>query len=85
MFSLIHVRAHGHNAAYTRGIRLRRPRARCMHDRVLCGAEKVGRSTEPIEHSRAHHTRAVGVGVDVDFQGRVHTNNAQSADNLRRI
>jgi hypothetical protein len=85
VFRLVDVRTHGHNAAHARGIRLGRPRARRMHDRVLGRTEEIGRAAQPVEHARAHDAGAVGVGIDVDLDRCVHADDAQPADNLGRV
>lgn len=56
-----------------------------MHDGVFGRAQEVGRPAQAVQHSRAKHAGGVGVGVNVDFHGRVHSNNSQSADDLRRV
>jgi hypothetical protein len=53
-----------------------------VHDAVLGAAEKVGRTTQPVQHAAAHDAGTVCVRVYVHFHGRVHPNDTQSADNL---
>lgn len=82
---LVDVRAHGHDARHARGVRLGRPRRRRVHDAVFGRAQEVGRPAQPVQHARAHDARAVGVRVDVHFDGRVHADDAQAADDLGRV
>ena len=56
-----------------------------MHDAVFGGTEEIGAAAEAVEHAGAHYAGTVGVGVDVDFDGRVHANHAQAADDFRRV
>lgn len=85
MFRLIDVGAHGHNARDAVRIRLARSRAGRVHDAVLGAAQEVGAAAEAVEHAAAHDAGAVGVGVDVDFDGRVHADDAEAADDLGRV
>ena len=85
MLGLIDVRAHGHDTAHTRGIRLAGPGARGVHDAVLAAAQEIGGAAEAVEHARAHDAGAVGVGVHVDFDRRVHADDAEPADDLGRV
>ena len=82
---LVDVRAHGHDAADAVRVRLARPRARRVHDAVLGAAQEVGTPAQPVQHPAAHDAGAVGVGVDVDFDGRVHADDAEPADDLGRV
>lgn len=82
VLGLVDVGAHGHDAADAGGVRLGRSTAGRVHDGILCGAEEVGRSTQAVEHARAHHAGAVGVRVDVHLDRRVHTNHAQPSNDL---
>lgn len=79
---LVDVGAHGHDAGDAVGVRLGRSRRGRVHDGVLGGAEEVGGTTEAVEHAGAHDAGGVGVGVDVDLDGRVHADDAETADNL---
>lgn len=56
-----------------------------MHDAVLAAPQEVGRASETVEHTTAHDVRAVGVGVEVHFDGSVHAYTPQPPNNLRRI
>ena len=85
MLRLVDMRAHGHDAAHARRIRLARPRARRMHDAVLGGAQKVRRAPQTVEHARAHDAGRVRVGINVHLDGRVHADDAQPPDDLGRV
>jgi len=85
MLRLIDMRTHGHDTAHARRIRLARARARRVHDAVLGGAEEVGAATEAVQHAATHDAGAVGVGIDVDFDGRVHADDAEAADDFGRV
>jgi len=85
MLRLVNMRAHRHDARHARGVRLRRPRRGRVHDAVLRGPQEVRRSAQPIQHAAAHDARAVRVGIDVDLHGRVHADDAQTADDLGAI
>ena len=85
MLRLIDVRAHRHDAAYTMRIRLARPGAGRMHDAIFCTSQKVRTTAQSVQHPAAHHASAVGVCVDVDFDGRVHADDAEAADNFGRV
>jgi len=82
MFRLINMRAHRHNAAHAMRICLAPPRARRMHDAVLGGPQKICTAAKPVEHAAAHDAGAVGVGVDIDFNGGVHADYAEAADDF---
>ena len=79
---LVDVRAHGHDAGDAVGVGFRGAGRRRVHDAVLGGAEEVGGAAEAVEHARPHDAGAVGVGVDVDFDGGVHADDAEAADDL---
>lgn len=85
VLGLVNVRAHGDDAADTSGVGLAGASARSVHDRVLGAAQEVGRAAEAIQHAAAHDARRVGVRVDVDFDRRVHANDAQATDDLGRV
>lgn len=85
VFRLVDVRAHGHDAGDAGGVGLRRTGRGRVHDGVLCAAQEVGAAAEAVEHAGAHYAGGVCVGVDVDFDGGVHANDAQSADDLGRV
>ena len=85
MLRLIHMRTHRHNTAHTRGIRLTRSRAWRVHDTVLGTSQEICTATESVQHSRSHHAGAVGVCVDIDFDGRVHADDAETTDNFGRV
>ena len=82
MLRLVEVRAHGHNATHAVRIRLTLPGAGGVHDAVLGAAQEVGATAEPVQHAAAHDAGAVGVGVDVDFDRRVHADDAEATDDL---
>lgn len=82
---LVDVCAHGYDAGDARGISFRRPCARRMHNRVFCGTQEVRGTAEAVEHTGAHDAGAVCVGVDVDFDGGVHADDAEAADDLGRV
>jgi hypothetical protein len=85
MLRLIDVRAHRHDAAHTLRIGLARPGAWRMHDAVFGTSQKVRTTAQSVQHPAAHHASAVGVCVDVDFDGRVHADDAEAADNFGRV
>ena len=85
MLRLIDMRAHRHNAADTMRVGLTWPRARCVHDAVFRTPQKVGAAAEAVQHTAAHDAGAVGVGVDVDFDGGIHSDHAKAADDLGRV
>ena len=82
MLRLVNVRAHWHNAADASRVCLGRSSAGRVHDGILSGTQEISRATQTVQHARAHDAGAVGVGIDVDFDGCVHTNHAQTADDL---
>jgi hypothetical protein len=85
MFRLVNVRAHGHNAGYTRGVGLRGARGRRVHDGVLCASQEICGAAETVEHAGAHDAGGVCVRVDVHFNRRVHSDNTEAADNLGAV
>lgn len=85
MLRLIDVRAHRHDAAHTMRIRLARPGAGRMHDAVFSASQKVRTTTQSIQHPATHHASAIGVRVDIDFDGRVHTDDSKAADDFGRV
>jgi hypothetical protein len=85
MLRLIDVRAHRHDAAHTMRIRLARPGAGRMHDAVFCTSQKVRTTAQSVQHPATHHASAIGVRVDIDFNGRVHADDAETTDNLGRV
>jgi len=82
---LINMRTHGHDATHSVRIRLALPRARRMHDAVLGRPQEISRAAQAIQHAAAQDAGAVCVGVDVDLDGRVHADDAQTADDLWRV
>jgi len=82
---LVDVCAHGDNAGDTSGVCLGRTSGGSVHDGVLGVAKEIGGSAETVQHAATHHASTVGVGVDVDFNGSVHADNAQSLDDLRGV
>lgn len=76
VFRLIDVCAHGDDTTHPVRIRFRWPRGRCVHNTVLRRSKEISRATDTIQHAGSHHASAVCVGVDVDFYGSVHSNNA---------
>ena len=56
-----------------------------MHDTVFAASEEVGTAAKTVEHAGAHDAGGVCVGVDVDFDGRVHADDAQAADDFRGV
>jgi hypothetical protein len=85
MLRLIDVRAHRHDAAHTMRIRLARPGAWRMHDAVFGASQKVRTAAQSVQHPATHHASAIGVRVDIDFDGRVHADDAEAADNFGRV
>ena len=85
MLCLIDVRAHWHDAAHTVRVGLARPGAWRMHDAVFGTSQKVRTTAQTVQHPAAHYASAVGVRVDIDFNGRVHADDAEAADDLGRI
>jgi hypothetical protein len=82
VLGLIDVRGEGHDARDTGGIGLGGPGTGSVHDTVLGVAEEIGRTAETVQHARAHDTGAVGVRVDVHFNGGVHADAAEATDDL---
>jgi hypothetical protein len=82
VLGLVDVCAHGDDAGDTGGVGLGGTGGGGVHDGVLGVAEEVGGSTEAVKHAAAHDASAVGVGVDVDFDGGVHADDAQALDDL---
>ena len=85
VLGLVDVRAHGHDARDVRGVRLGRPRRRRMHDAVFGRAEEVRRAAQLVQHPAVYDAGRVGVRVDIDFDRRVHADDAQPLDNIRRV
>lgn len=85
MLRLVNVSAHRHNARNTSRVRLGRSSGWRMHDGILGRTEEIGRSSKTVEHSAAHNARRVGVRVNVNFYRSVHTNHAQTSDNLGAV
>jgi len=56
-----------------------------VHDGVLGTTQEVGGTTETVKHTGAIDTSAVGVGVDVDLNRCVHTNDTETANDFRRV
>ena len=82
---LVDMGAHGDDAGDAGGVGFRRPGGRRVHDGDLGGAQEIRRAAEPIEHAGAHDAGAVGVRVHVDFDGGIHPNDAQAADDFGRV
>lgn len=82
VLGLVDVSAHGHDARHTGGVGLAGPGAGGVHDTVLGATQEVCGATETVQHARAHDASAVGVGVDVDLNGGVHADAAQTLDDL---
>ena len=85
VLGLVNVCSEGNDAGDTGGVCLGGADTRCVHDTVLRRTQEIGRTAETVEHARAHNARAVSVGVDVDFNGSVHADAAQTTDDLRRV
>lgn len=85
VLSLINVSAERHDAADTGRIDLAGTGTGGVHDAVLGVAEEVGRSSQTVEHPRAHDTGAVGVGIDIHLDGGVHTDTSNTTDDLGRV
>lgn len=85
VLSLVNVGSHGDDAGDTSGVGLAGSHGGSVHDTVLGVTEEVGGTTETVQHTRTHDTGAVGVGIDVDLDGSVHTDDTQTTDDLRRV
>lgn len=85
VLSLVDVCAHGDDAGDACGVGFGRAGGRRVHDGVLCGAEEVCGAAEAIQHAGAHDAGGICVGVDVDFDGRVHSNNTQPSNNFGAV
>lgn len=79
---LVDVGGEGDDAGDTGGVDLGGPHGGGVHDAVAGVAEKVGGAAEAVEHAGAEDAGGVGVGVHVDFDGGVHADAAQTADDL---
>jgi len=85
VLGLVDVRAHGHDAGHARGVGFRGPRRGRVHDGVFGRAQEVGGAAQAVQHAAAHDAGAVCVGVDVDFDGGVHADDAEAADDFGRV
>lgn len=85
VLGLVDVSGHWHNAGDSVWIDLRRARGWRVHDGVLAVSQEISRATETVQHARAHDTGGVGVGVDVDLDGGVHADDAETSDDLRGV
>lgn len=85
MFGLVNVGGEWNNARDTSGISLARTSRGSVHDAELGIAQKVGRTTETVEHARATDHGRVGMGVDIDFDGSVHGNATKATDDFGRV
>jgi len=56
-----------------------------VHDAVFRRAEEVCRATESIQHSGAHYTGTIRMGVDVYFDRGVHADHTESANDFRIV
>lgn len=56
-----------------------------MHNRDLRIPQKVRRPSETVQHPASGDVGRVRVRVDVDFNGGVHADDSQSADDLRVV
>ena len=83
MLRLIHMCTHGHDTGDTRWVRLARARTRRVHDAVLGTAEEIRATAQAVKHAATVYASAVCVCVDVDFDGRVHSDDSQPANDLR--
>ena len=79
---LVDVGGEGDDAGDTGGVSLGGPRGGGVHDAVAGVTEEVGGAAEAVEHAGAEDAGGVGVGVHVDFDGGVHADAAQTADDL---
>jgi hypothetical protein len=82
---LVHVCGHRDDAGYAMGVVFGGTGGGRVHDTVFCGPQEVGRAAETVEHAGAHDAGRVRVGVDVDFDRGVHSNDAQSPDDLGAV
>ena len=82
VLSLVNVCAERHNTADTGGINLARAGTRSVHDAVLRAAEEIGGATKTVQHAGTHDTGAVGMSINIDFNGSVHADAAQATDDL---
>lgn len=63
----------GDDAGYSGGIIFGGAGGGGMHDGVFGGAQEVGRASETVQDAGAHDAGGVGVGVDINLNGGVHT------------
>ena len=85
VLGLVNVRAHGHDAGNASGIGFRGTGRGRMHDRVFCRAQKVCTTAEAVEHAAAHYAGRICVCVDIDFDGSIHADDTEAADDFRRV
>lgn len=82
VLGLIDVCRERNDTAHTGRIGLGRTCRRSVHDTVLGVTQEIGGSTESVQHAGSHHACAVGVCVDIDFDGGVHADTAKTTDDL---
>ena len=56
-----------------------------MHDGVLGRTEEIGGSSETVEHAAAHDASRVGVRVNVNLDGSVHTDDTKTTNDLGAV
>jgi hypothetical protein len=85
VFRLVDVRRHRNDARYAVGIVLGWAGGGRVHNTVLRGSQKIGAAAETVEHSGAHDAGRVCMGVDVDFDRGVHSNDTETSDDLGAV
>ena len=78
VLGVVHVRAHGHDAADLAVLGHRG----CDEERQVAVAREVARAADAVHHARPHEVGGVDVAVDVGLDHRVHGDDAQAAHQL---
>ena len=78
---LVNMRAEWHDGRDLAALGHRRR----VEDGQVGVAREVAAAADAVDHVRARDVRRVNIAVDVDFDGRVHRNDAEAADDLRAV
>jgi hypothetical protein len=82
VLGLVNVGGHGNNARDTGGVSLGGTGRGSVHDGDLSGTQEISRSSESVEHTGSVDTGGVGVSIDVELNGGVHSDNTETTDDL---
>lgn len=85
VLGLVNVGAHGDDARHSVRISLGWSGGWGVHDGELGGSEEISGTAETVQHSGAHDAGGVCVGVDVNLDWGVHSDDTETSDDLGRV